>query len=100
MGLVFCQKQFEKVEGNGDFAYAESYLAFESGPDGAAVNTGKIAECECCPSNVWCSSIRIQSNPILEHLWIRFPQELGSPRYMALQLLIKPGDFVRYFLPI
>lgn len=40
MGLVFCQKQFEKVEGNGDFAYAESYLAFESGPDGAAVNSG------------------------------------------------------------
>lgn len=40
MGLVFCQKQFESVEGNGDFAYAESYLAFESGPDGAAVNTG------------------------------------------------------------
>jgi len=40
MGLVFCQKQFEGIEGNGDFAYAESFLAFESGPDGSAVNTG------------------------------------------------------------
>jgi len=40
LGLVFCQKQFEAIEGNGDFAYAESYLAFQSGPAGGAVNTG------------------------------------------------------------
>jgi len=40
MGLVFCQQQFEAIEDNGDFAYAESYLAFHEGPDGMAVNTG------------------------------------------------------------
>ena len=41
MGLVFCQEQFESSEGNGDFAYAESYLALETGPEGGAVNTGE-----------------------------------------------------------
>jgi len=40
MGLVFCQQQFEAIQGNGDFAYAESYLGFDAGPEGSAVNTG------------------------------------------------------------
>lgn len=40
MGLVFTRQQFEAAAGNGDFAYAESYLAVEAGPEGAAVNTG------------------------------------------------------------
>jgi len=40
IGLVFCQKSFESQDGNGDFAYAESFLEAHSGPEGAAVNTG------------------------------------------------------------